>query len=84
MQRSGELHTDLAHASVPDMRRMLMTARAPQPILDALARFSRAQCDAMTAPKIPGEGVGATNGGPTQVHSHGRQAGRAHQERQHC
>ena len=45
--------TNLAHASVPDMRRMLLAARAPQPILDALKRFSCAQCDAMTAPKIP-------------------------------
>ena len=47
------VHTNLAHASVPDMRLMLMAARASQPILDALARFSCAQCDAMTAPKIP-------------------------------
>ena len=47
------MHTNLAHASVPDMQRMLLAARAPQPILDALKRFSRAQCDAMTAPKIP-------------------------------
>ena len=47
------MHTNLAHASVPDMQRMLMAARAPQPILDALKRFSCAQCDAMTAPKIP-------------------------------
>ena len=47
------MHTNLAHASVPDMRRMLMAAGAPQPLLDALARFSCAQCDAMTAPKIP-------------------------------
>ena len=47
------MHTNLAHASVPHMRRMLMAARAPQPILDALARFSCAQCDATTAPKIP-------------------------------
>ena len=47
------IHTNLAHASVPDMRRMLLAARAPQPILDALKRFSCAQCDAMTAPKIP-------------------------------
>ena len=39
-------HTNLAHASVP-------MARAPQPILDALKRFSCAHCDAMTAPKIP-------------------------------
>ena len=47
------LHTNLAQASVPDMRRMLMAARAPQPVLDALVRFSCAQCDALTAPKIP-------------------------------
>ena len=47
------MHTNLAHASVPDMQLMLMAARAPQPILDALKRFSCAQCDAMTAPKIP-------------------------------
>ena len=47
------MHTNLAHASVPDMQRMLLAARAPQPILDALKRFSCAQCDAMTAPKIP-------------------------------
>ena len=47
------VHTNLAHASVPDMRRMLLAARAPQPILDALKRFSCAQCDAMKAPKIP-------------------------------
>ena len=47
------MHTNLAHASVPDMRRMLLAARAPQPILDALKRLSCAQCDAMTAPKIP-------------------------------
>ena len=53
MQRSGEMHTNLAHASVPDMQRMFMAARAPQPILDALARFSCAQCDAMTDPTIP-------------------------------
>ena len=46
------MHTNLAHASVPNMRRMLMAARAPQPILDALARFSCAQFDAMTAKKI--------------------------------
>ena len=45
-------HTNLPHASVPDMQRMLLAARAPQPILDALKRFSCAQCDAMTAPKI--------------------------------
>ena len=51
MQRSGELHTNLAHASVPDMRRMLMAARAPQAVLDALARFSCAQCDAMSVPQ---------------------------------
>ena len=47
------MHTNLAHASVPDMQRMLLPARAPQPILDALKRFSCAQFDAMTAPKIP-------------------------------
>ena len=47
------MHANLAHASVPDMRRMLMAARAPQPILDALARFSCAQRDAVTAPRIP-------------------------------
>ena len=47
------MHTNLAHASVPDMQRMLLAARAPQLILDALKRFSCAQCDAMTAPKIP-------------------------------
>ena len=41
------MHTNLAHASVPDMQRMLLAARAPQPILDALKRFSCAQCDAM-------------------------------------
>ena len=46
------MHTNLAHASVPDMQRMLMTSRAPQPILDAFS-FSCAQCDAMTAPKVP-------------------------------
>ena len=28
-------HTNLAHASVPEMQRMLLAARAPQPILDA-------------------------------------------------
>ena len=38
------MHTNLAHASVPDMRRIFMAARAPQPIVDALARFSCAQC----------------------------------------
>ena len=43
------MHTNWAHASVPDMQRMLMAARAPQPILDALKRFLCAQCDAMTA-----------------------------------
>ena len=80
------MHTNLAHASVPDMQRMLMAARAPQPILDALKRFWCAQCDAVTAPKC----VGATGGGPTQVRSHECQVaarmgrGRAHQERQHC
>ena len=47
------MHTNLAHAFVPDMQRMLMAARAPQPILDAVNRFSCAQCDAMTTPKIP-------------------------------
>ena len=47
------MHTNLAHASLPDMQRMLMAARGPQPILDALKRFSCAQCDAMTAPKSP-------------------------------
>ena len=47
------MHTNLAHATVPDMQGMLLAARAPQPILDALKRFSCAQCDAMTAPKIP-------------------------------
>ena len=41
------MHTNLAQ------QRMLLAARAPQPILDALERFSCAQCDAMTAPKIP-------------------------------
>ena len=44
------MHTNLARASAPDMRRMLVAARAPQPML---ARFSCAQCDATTAPKIP-------------------------------
>ena len=52
------VHTNLAHASVPDMQRMLLAARAPQPILDALKRFSCAQCDAMTVWKIP-RGVSA-------------------------
>ena len=33
--------------------RMRMAARTPQLIRDALKRFSCAQCDAMTAPKIP-------------------------------
>ena len=47
------MHTNLAHASVPDMQRTLLAARAQQHILDALKRFSCAQCDAMTAPKIP-------------------------------
>ena len=56
------MHTNLAHASVLDVQRMLLAARAPQSILDALKRFSCAQCDAMTAPKIP-RGVGATDGG---------------------
>ena len=41
------MHTNLVHASVPDMQRMLLAARAPQPILDALKRFSCAQCDAI-------------------------------------
>ena len=59
------MHTNLAHASVPDMQRMLMAARAPQPILDALKRFSCAQCDAMTAPKIPRGVFGATDGSTT-------------------
>ena len=45
--------TRIWHMPLPDMRRMLMAARPPQPILDALARFSCAQCDAMTAPKVP-------------------------------
>ena len=31
------MHTNLAYASVLDMRRMLMAAPAPQPNLDALA-----------------------------------------------
>ena len=74
------MHTNLAHASVPDMRRMLMAARAPQPILDALARFSCAQCDAMTAPTIP-RGVGAADSGPTQVRGHGRQVERTRASR---
>ena len=84
------MHTNVAHASVPDMQRMLMAARAHLPILDALKRFSCAQCDAMTAPKVPRGCVGATDGGPTQVRSHECQVaarmgrGRAHQERQHC
>ena len=47
------MHTNLAHASVPDMQWMLIAARAPQPILDVLKRFSCTQCDAMTAPRIP-------------------------------
>ena len=47
------MHTNPAHVSVPDMRRMLMAVRTPQPMLDALARSSRAQCDAMTASEIP-------------------------------
>ena len=47
------MHTNLAYASVPDMQRMLLAARAPQPFLDALKRFSCAQCDAMTGSKIP-------------------------------
>ena len=34
------MHTNLAHASVPDMQRTLLAARAPQPNLDALKRFS--------------------------------------------
>ena len=37
------MHTNLAHASVPDTQR----------ILDVLKHFSCPQCDAMTAPKIP-------------------------------
>ena len=84
------MDTNLAHASVPDMQRMLLTARAPQPILDAPKRFSCAQCDATTAPKIP-RGVSVpTDGGPTQVRSHGCQLaarlgrGHAHKERKHC
>ena len=47
------MHTNLAHASVPDMQRMLMAARASQPMLGAFACFSCAQCDVMTVPKIP-------------------------------
>ena len=47
------VHTNLAQASVPDMQRMLMAARAPEPILGALKLFSCAQCDAITVPKIP-------------------------------
>ena len=51
LERSGlsadaairRMHTNLAHAFVPDMQRMLLAARAPQPILDALKRFSCAQ-----------------------------------------
>ena len=66
------MHTNLAHASVPDMQRMLLAARAPQPILDALKRFSCAQCDAMTAPKIP-RGVSVPQTVATQVRSHGCQ-----------
>ena len=45
------MHTHLTHASLPDVRRMLQAARAPQTGLDALARFS---CDhTVTQPKIP-------------------------------
>ena len=83
------MYTNLAHASVPNMQRMLMAARAPQPFLDALKSFSCAECDAMTASKIP-RCVGATDGGRTQVRLHGCQVaarmgrGRAHQERQQC
>ena len=47
------MYMNLAHASVPDMQRMLLAARVPQPILDALKRLSCAQCDAMTTSKIP-------------------------------
>ena len=48
------MHSNLAHASVPDMQRVLKAARAPQPILDALKTFSRAlSVMRMTAPKIP-------------------------------
>ena len=32
------MHTNLAHASVSDMERMLLAARAPQPILDAIVK----------------------------------------------
>ena len=42
------MHTHLTHVSVPDLRRKLQAARAPQTGLDALARFSCDQCDAMT------------------------------------
>ena len=66
------MRTNLAHASGPDMRRMLVAARALQPILDG---------------SEDSEGcVGATDCGPTQVRRHGRQVsartgrGRAHQE----
>ena len=52
MQRSGEC-TRIGHASVPDMQRMLMAARAPQPFWMPWNVPSCAQCDAMTAPKIP-------------------------------
>ena len=47
------MHTSLGHATVPDKRRMLLAATAPQAVTDALSRFSCSQWDAMTAPKIP-------------------------------
>ena len=64
---------------------MLMAARAPQPILDALKRFSCAQCDAMTAPKVPKSvSVPQTVAPLRYVAMPGWERGRAHQERQHC
>ena len=47
------IQTHLAHASAADMRKIVQAARAPQAVMNALVRFSRDQCDAMTQTKNP-------------------------------
>ena len=47
------MHTNLGHARVQGTRRVHHPVKAPQAVMDALARFACSQCDAITAPKIP-------------------------------
>ena len=55
------LHANLGHTTVPDTRRTLQAAKAPQAVMDAPSHFSCSQCDAVMAPKISQGVVGSSN-----------------------